>query len=522
MDLVLEMVDVCKTFYGDGVEVKANDHANFNLRAGEIHALLGENGAGKSTLVGSLFTRPDSGVIRLNGKEVELKNPTMALEHGLAIARQDLTKSLVERHSIAENVLSISQGFFLSLSTVATKIREVMEEYNLGNLNPHMKVARLSGGEKQRVEILKALITHPNIIILDEPTAMLTPQEVENLFELLKMLQAEGKSIVLITHHLEEAVRFSDRVTILWHGRTVETLVTKDMRAELKTEEACIRRLASLMVGKEVLYDLEHTPMKPGKVVLEVHNLSTNNDLGDLAVEGVDIEVRENQILGIAGIAGNGQTELIEAIINGRKMETGSIIVRGEDMTGRPIKEIRQKGIAYIPEDRRKALIYDLSIRENLILNSYQTQPGLLIDRTTVVKDTQDLIDRFKVKTPSALAPVRTLSGGNKQKVVLARELSINPPDGNKLIVIAENPTFGLDVGTTHFIREELLQMRTEGAAIVLVSGDLKEILSLSDVIAVMCRGKIMGVVERAKATRDKIGLLMGGSTLDDLGGNQD
>jgi simple sugar transport system ATP-binding protein len=382
----------------------------------------------------------------------------------------------------------------------------------MGLLDPNMKVGRLSGGEKQRVEILKALITDPDIIILDEPTAMLTPIEIDNLFKLLYSLRDKGKSIVLISHHLEEATRFCDRISILRQGKLVEVIDNIKMKEVGKSEKENIRHLANLMVGEEISYDLNRKPIDHGKVALEALDLSVKNDLADLVVKNVNLQLKEGRILGLAGIAGNGQTELIESIINWRKSESGSVLIRGKDYTGASIKTIRKQGIAYIPEDRRKALIPDLSVRENLMLNSYQDLPGLFIDNSSIVSQTEQLISRFKIKTPNPLVPVRTLSGGNKQKVVVAREFSLTLPENGNLILIAENPTFGLDVATTQFVREELLNMRLEKAAILLVSNDLTEILTLSDEIAVMYKGEIVGIIDANDASRENIGLLMGGS----------
>ncbi len=523
METVLEMQNVCKTFYGDGVEIHANDNVNFSLKQGEIHALLGENGAGKSTLVNNLFRRPDSGTILLRGKEVELSNPIAALRHGLAIARQDLSKSLIERHTVAENILSISEGFFLSLSRIEREITSALNKYELGDIDPKTKIWKLSGGEKQRVEILKALITDPEIIILDEPTSMLTPPEIVNLFRLLNSLRSQGKSIIIITHHLEEAINYCDRITVMRHGEVVATLETEKEKNAWASEEEGIRHLATLMVGKEVLYELARKKMEPGKLTAEIQGLFATNDMGDTVVNGVSLQLKENQILGIAGISGNGQQELVEAMLHWRKVDSGKVLIHGkkiddvsivQDITGKSIREIRDLGIAYIPEDRRKALILDLSIRENLILNSYRKSGGLFIDQKSIVNVTEELISIFKIKTPSALSSVRSLSGGNRQKVVVARETTLAPPEGRKLILIAENPTFGLDVGTTQFVREELLRLREEGAAIMLISSDLTEVLALSDRIAVMYKGKIMGILNSQEATREKVGLMMGGSTL--------
>lgn len=510
-DFVLEMSNVCKTFYGDGHAVHANDHVSFNLKKGEIHALLGENGAGKSTLVGTLFRKPDSGTIKLRGQEIVLKNPIVALKYGLGIARQDLSKSLIERHSIAENILSVSEGFFLSLQTISEKIIEALEKYDLGKINPHSKVGRLSGGEKQRVEILKALITDPEIIILDEPTAMLTPIEIDNLFTMLNSLKKQGRSIVLITHHLEEALDHCDRITILRQGLNVKTLDTKKAMEEWKTHDHGIRQLANLMVGKEVLYDLNKSSTKAAEIVLETINLRVNNNMGDLAVRDINLQLKKNQILGLAGISGNGQTELIEAITNWTPSVSGSVFVRDRKTTNKSVKTIRNLGVAYIPEDRTKALVPDLSIGENLILGSYQDKSRFFINSTNTNNYIDRLIERYNIKTPSSKVPVRTLSGGNKQKVVIARECSIKPPPEEGIILIAENPTFGLDVGTTSFVRNELLKMRSLGAAILLVSNDLTEILSLSDEIAVIYKGEIIGTISSNDATRENVGLMMGG-----------
>ncbi len=526
MEFVLEMIDICKTFYGDGLELRANDNISFNLRKGEIHALLGENGAGKSTLVNCLFRKPDSGTILLRGEKVNLNNPITALKYGLAIARQDLSKSLIERHTVAENILSISEGFFLSLGTVEREIRKALKKFDLGDLDPNTKVWKLSGGEKQRIEILKALITDPDILILDEPTSMLTPIEIDNLFKLLNSLTAQGKSIIVITHHLEEAIDHSDRVTVLRHGKVVETLDTEKERKKWSTHDEAIRHLAKLMVGKELLYELNRKKLEPGNIASEFIDLHANNDMGDRVVHGISLTLKENQILGIAGISGNGQREFVEAIFHWRKAESGQVLIHSVDSNGETyvinvtnssIKSIRDLGIAYIPEDRRKALIPELSIRENLMLNSYRDADGLFIEEETIIKKTEKLMDIFKIKAPNVLASVQSLSGGNKQKVVCAREMTLVPPEGQNLILIAENPTFGLDVGTTQFVREELLKLREEGGAIMLISSDLTEILSLCDIIAVIYKGKIIGTLEAHVASRETIGLMMGGTGIEEV-----
>lgn len=515
MEIVLEMKDICKTFYGDGIVVKANDHVNFSLNKGEIHALLGENGAGKSTLVNGLFFPPDSGTILINGEKAKLENPMKSIKkYKLAIARQDLSKSLIERHTVAENILSISEGFFLSLPKIERRIIEALKKFDLGDINPKAKVWKLSGGEKQRVEILKALITDPEILILDEPTAMLTPSEIENLFKMLNNLKERGRSIIIITHHLEEAINFSDRITVLRNGKVIETLNTRNLRERMSNEEEAIRHLASLMVGKEVLYDLHRDKVESGSIVAEIRDAIINNDMGDTVVHKASLVIKASSILGLAGISGNGQRELVEGIFRWRNLESGEILVKGQNVTKKSIKDLRDFGVAYIPEDRRKALIYDLSVRDNLMLNSYRKSGSLFIDRSTIVKETEELIERYNIKTTGPLSPIRGLSGGNRQKVVVAREFSLT--EGKNLILIAENPTFGLDVGTTQFVREELLRKRSEGAAILLISSDLTEIMSLCDKIAVIFKGKIMDVLSREEANRENIGLLMGGTHISD------
>ena len=512
MVTVLEMQNICKSFVGEGGgEIRANDDITFTLKRGEVHAILGENGAGKSTLVLNLCREPDSGTVILNGEKVELHSPRDALKHGIGIAYQDLSRTLVERHTIAENILSLATGFLLSPSAIEEAIREALVEYDLGELDPQMSVWKLSGGEKQRVEILKALITNPDILILDEPTSMQTPLEVERLFSLIEVLKAQGKSIVIITHHLGEAIRISNRITVLRSGKVIDTLDEARVEAMKKEPEKGARELARLMVGKELLYDLERKELQEGPIVLATQDLCVNNDMGVQVVNSVSLKVRGNQVLGVAGIAGNGQREFVESIVHWREATGGNIQLHGEDITNSPIKEIRDRGVSFVPENRKKALILDLSVRANLMISYYADTPGLFIDREAMIKKTDSLIKRFSIETPSPLAPVRSLSGGNRQKVVVARELSRQPPKGEQLLLIAENPTFGLDVATTQFVRQELLKMRTAGAAVLLISSDLTEILTLSDKIAVMYKGEIIGVLDAGSATRESVGLLMGG-----------
>jgi simple sugar transport system ATP-binding protein len=522
METALEMRDVCKTFYGEGeIVVRANDHVNFTLKKGEIHALLGENGAGKSTLIMNLCRRPDSGSVIVEGRELELDTPRDALEHGIGIAYQDLSRTLIERHTVAENVLSLTKGFLLSIDSVEEAVREALQKFDLGELDPTMKVWKLSGGEKQRVEILKALITDPRIIILDEPTSMLTPPEVEGLFALLESLKANGKGIVIITHHLEEAIRISDRITVLRRGQVVDTLDEERVH-ELKANPGTgVRELARLMVGRDALYDLKRKKLKEGQTVLETRDLCVDNDMGMQVVNNISLDVRSGEILGLAGIAGNGQRELIESIVHIRTAKSGEVFLHsasGEvNITNMSIGKIRNMGVSYIPENRRKAMVLDLSVRENLMMSYYSDSKGFLIDHAEMVRLTDELIEQFSVDTPSPLAPMRSLSGGNKQKVVVAREISRKPKQGSTPLLIAENPTFGLDVATTQFVREELLRQRDSGSAVLLVSSDLTEILTLSDRISVIYKGEVIGTVASKEATRERVGLMMGGFATDSM-----
>lgn len=516
------MREVCKTFYGEGeVEIRANDNINFTLRKGEIHALLGENGAGKSTLVMNLCRRPDSGSVVIEGVEHDLKTPRDALEQGIGIAYQDLSRTLIERHSVAENVLSLTEGFFLSLEKVEEAVREGLQKFDLGKLDPKMPVWKLSGGEKQRVEILKALITDPRILILDEPTSMLTPPEVDGLFALLESLKENGKGIVIITHHLGEAIRISDRITVLRRGQVVETLDEDGVHEMKANPDKGVRELARMMVGRDALYDLKRTETEEGPVILETRNLCVDNDMGMQVVNDTSISVQGGEILGLAGIAGNGQRELLEAIVHIREVKSGKVLLHtdaGEvDITSMSVGKIRKLGVSYIPENRRKAMILDLTVRENLMMSYYSDSEGLMIDREAMVNLSNELIEQFSVDTPGPLAPMRSLSGGNKQKIVVAREISRSPEQGSRKILIAENPTFGLDVGTTQFVREELLRQRDSGAAVLLVSSDLTEILTLSDRISVIYKGGILGTLAAEEATREKVGLMMGGFVSDSM-----
>jgi len=338
---------------------------------------------------------------------------------------------------------------------------------------------------------------------------MLIPQEVEELFGLLKRLKAEGKSIVIITHHLNEAIEISDRITVMRKGEVVETLDEQQVEWLKQDVDKGIKKLARLMVGREILYELDKEKVQPGGLVLKLEDLKVKNDMGAVVVKGVNLELKNNQILGLAGIAGNGQKELIEGILHLREVESGVVYIHNENMTGKPIKAIRENNVSYIPEDRRKAIILDLSIRENLLLNDYDQYPGFFLRQDEIVEKTNRLIEQFDIRAPSPLTPMRNLSGGNKQKVIVAREMSRDLID-KELILLAENPTVGLDVATTQFVREQLLQVKKNGS-VLLVSSDLTELLSLCDEVAVIYEGEIMGVAKANETTREEMGLMMGG-----------
>lgn len=509
----LELQNICKNYYGDdGVVIKANDNVNFILKKGEIHALLGENGAGKSTIVRNLSRLPDSGIIIFEGEEVVINNPLESMKLGIGISHQNLSKSLVERHTVAENIFSVAEGRMFSIKQISEKIKTAIKKYNLDDIDPSMKIWKLSGGEKQRVEILKAIITDPCILVLDEPTSMLTPAETVKLFALTSAFRDQGKSVIVITHHLEEAIEFCDRITVMRNGKVVRTLDEEQVNNLREDYEAGLQLLANEMVGKEVLYMLDkgESNLDESSLLLKVDSLTVNNDMGDTVVKNLDLSVKKGQIMGLAGISGNGQRELIEAILNLRDKESGVVYIREKDVNPLSIKEIRDLGVSYIPEIRNKGMISELSIRQNLMLNSYGEGSGQFIDNALIVERTKKLIEQYDIKTPSALAPMSSLSGGNKQKVIVARELSKSHENGN-MIIIAENPTIGLDVGTTQFVRQQLLDKRNEGAGILLVSGELTELLSLCDEIAVIYKGEIIGVVSISDASREKLGLMMGG-----------
>jgi len=499
MTPVLEVRNITKRFPG----VLANDHISFTLEAGEIHTFLGENGAGKSTLMNILYGLydPDEGEIFINGKQVSIHGPNDAIRQGLGMVHQHFM--LVPTLTVAENVMlgtEITNGWLLDERTANARIRDLSKQYGL-DVPPDALIMDLPVGVQQRVEIVKALYRGADMLILDEPTAVLTPQEADELFVVVRSLVAQGKSIIFISHKLREVLAIADRITVLRRGRVVGTADPK---------QASEQQLAAMMVGREVLLLVDKDAAKPGGEVLEVQNLRVLDDRRAVAVDNLSLQVRAGEVLGIAGVQGNGQTELVEALTGLRAVESGHVKLLGNDMTGAKPRAILETGVAHIPEDRhRHGLVLSYPIADNLVLSTYYHEPfahGIQVDAEAIEQNAQRLVKEFDVRTPSTLTPAGSLSGGNQQKVVVAREFS-RPIK----LLIAAQPTRGLDVGSIEFIHNSIISQRDESVAVFVVSAELDEILALSDRIAVMFKGQIIAIVPAAEATREGLGLLMAG-----------
>jgi len=500
MPPVLELRGITKEFPG----VLANDKINLSLNKGEILALLGENGAGKTTLMNILYGlyTPDAGEIFIRDKKVDIKNPNDAIEQGIGMVHQHFM--LIPVFTVTENVMlgveSMRAGIFLDRQSAADRIRDISSSFGL-EVDPDAFVEDLPVGVQQRVEIIKILYREAEILILDEPTAVLTPQEADELFKIIRSLVDKGKSIIFITHKLKEVLAIADRIAVLREGKVVGTTTPK---------KATESSLAKMMVGREVILTVKKKKAKLGEVALEVEDLSVKDDRGVEAVGGVSLQVREGEVLGLAGVQGNGQTQLVEALSGLRKIESGTIKILGKDMSGATPRKIREAGSAHVPEDRQQdGLVLSFPVVDNLVLNTYYEPPfakGITLQSDVIEKAGQDRVDLFDIRTPSIFIPTSSLSGGNQQKVIVAREFS-RPIK----LLIASQPTRGLDVGSIEYIHGRIIQKRDEGAAVLLVSPELDEIMSLSDRIAVMFRGKIIAVLPAAEATREKLGLLMAG-----------
>lgn len=504
MPRVLELKGITKRFPG----VLANDHIDLTLEQGQVLTLLGENGAGKSTLMNVLYGlyQQDEGEIFVRDEKVTITGPNDAIELGIGMVHQHFM--LVPVLTVTENVMlgmeSTRRAGFLDRGKAAQRIREISNRYGL-QVDPDAVIEELPVGLQQRVEIIKLLYRNADILILDEPTAVLTPQEVEGLFEVIRSLVSQGKSVIFISHKLKEVLEISDRIVVLRGGKVVGTTTP---------QESNERALAAMMVGREVILQVPKDKMEPGKTILKVENLYVRGDRGKMAVDGISFEVRAGEIVGVAGVQGNGQTELVEALTGLRMIDDGRVIVGGQDITNASPRLITEAGTAHIPEDRRRdGLVLGYTVAQNLILNTYYLPPiarGLLMREEAIEERAKRLVAEYDVRTPSVLTPVANLSGGNQQKVIVARELS-RPVK----LTIASQPTRGLDVGSIEYIHSQLVKKRDEGAAVFVVSAELDEVMSLADRILVMYEGKIAGTLLAEEATREELGLLMTGGKLE-------
>jgi len=494
---ILEVRSVTKTFPG----VIANQDVSLALHAGQVLCLLGENGAGKSTLMNVVFGlyQPDSGEILLRGKPVQFQSSRDAIAAGIGMVHQHF--QLIPVFTVAENVVLGNEprkGPMLDLDVARRRIRDLATLYGL-QIDPDAVVGGLSVGEQQRVELIKALYRDAEVLILDEPTAVLTPGEVDEFFTVVRSLVTQGKSIIFITHKLREVLAVADHIVVLRGGRVV---------GEADPREATQQSLATTMVGRDVSFTIDKGAANPGAVVLSVTGLSVDDDRGVTTVSGLDLEVRAGEVFGIAGVEGNGQRELVEALVGLRPARAGQVMIDGHDVTHATPREVIDLGVGHVPEDRTKhGLVGPFSIADNLVLNRYRRRPFArrgLRDDDAIADQALDLVEQFDVRTTTPQAAADTLSGGNQQKVIIARELTGGP----KLLIVAQ-PTRGLDVGSIEFIHRRIVEMRDQGVAVLLVSAELDEVLNLSDRVGVIYRGSLVGTFERAAVTRDEIGLYM-------------
>jgi ABC-type uncharacterized transport system ATPase subunit len=494
----LAMHGITKQFPG----VLANDHIDLEVRPGEIHALLGENGAGKSTLMNILYglLQPDEGEVLLGGEPVRITGPADAIARGIGMVHQHFM--LVPVFTVTENIVlgdeTMANPIVLDTKKAEGQIRALAEQFGF-HIDPRAIVGELSVGIQQRVEILKALYRGARVLILDEPTAVLTPQETVEIFGVFRRLAAEGTSIVFISHKLYEVLDIADRITVIRRGRVV---------GEADPKTATEEHLAEMMVGREVSLTVEKGPSTPGDVVLAVDGLAVADDRGSVVVQDCSFEIRAGEILGIAGVAGNGQAELVEAIVGLRHAAGGSTVLAGTTVTNHSVRELMGRGMAYIPGDRQRyGLVLSYPVDDNLVLTDYHLAPysrfGVLNERA-ISERAAELIPAFDIRTPSATVSASTLSGGNQQKLIVAREFS-----REVTLLVADQPTRGLDVGSIEFIHEQIIAKRDGGSAVMLVSAELDEIMELSDRIAVMYRGRLVATVDAADAEKERIGLIM-------------
>lgn len=507
MEYVIEMLDIRKEFPG----IVANDNITLQVKKGEIHALLGENGAGKSTLMNVLFGlyQPEKGQIRVNGQEVKITDPNVANDLGIGMVHQHFM--LVQNFTVTENIIlgnEPTRTGKINIKKAAQDIQELSNQYGL-SVDPYAKIQDISVGMQQRVEILKTLYRGADILIFDEPTAALTPQEITELIQIMKKLIQEGKSIILITHKLKEIMSVCDRCTIIRKGVGVGTVNVQETNPD---------ELAALMVGREVHFKTEKKTATPKEAVLTIKELVVEDSRGVEAVSSLDLSVRAGEIVGIAGVDGNGQTELIEAITGLRKIKSGSITLKNQELSTLSTRKITESGVGHIPQDRHKhGLVLDYTIGENIGLQTYYQKPmskSGILNYKEMYKKAKELIAEYDVRTPSEYTQARSLSGGNQQKAIIAREVDRSPE-----LLIAAQPTRGLDVGAIEFIHKKLIEERDKGRAVLLVSLELDEVINLSDRIAVIYEGKIVDIVDPKETNEQELGLLMAGGTREKAGG---
>ena len=502
-DYVIEMRDITKRFG----EFVANDQINLNVKKGEIHALLGENGAGKSTLMNMLagLLEPTSGEILINGQNVTIESPSKAAQLGIGMVHQHFM--LVDAFTVTENIIlgseSTNAAGMIDLKNAMAEITALSKKYGL-DVDPTAKVAHISVGAQQRVEIIKTLYRGADLLIFDEPTAVLTPDEITELLKIMKVLVSEGKSIILITHKLDEIRAVADRVTVIRRGKSIETV---------EVAGATNDDLAEWMVGRSVSFKTEKIAANPKEVILSIENLVVNENRGIPAVKNLSLEVRAGEIVGIAGIDGNGQSELIQAITGLRKVKSGKISIKGEDVTHYSPRKITELSVGHVPEDRhRDGMILDMTVAENFALQTYYKEPiskNGILNYSKINEKARQLMEEFDVRGAGELIPGKSLSGGNQQKAVIAREIDRNPD-----LLIVSQPTRGLDVGAIEYIRKRLIAERDKGKAVLVVSFELDEILDVSDRIAVIHDGSIHGIVLPAETTKQELGKLMAGGHL--------
>lgn len=502
MEKIIEMKQITKIFPG----IVANDKIDFDLLKGETHVLLGENGAGKTTLMNVLYGlyQPEYGEILVNGTATKINSPHDAIKLGIGMVHQHFM--LVNNLTVTENIIlgmEPRKGIKIDMNKAISEVEKLSKTYGF-DVNPKDKIEDLSVGKQQKVEILKALYRKANVLILDEPTAVLTPQEIEELGEIINVLKKEGKSFILITHKLKEVMSMSDRITIVRRGKVIQTLKTQDTNMD---------KLAEMMVGRKVNLTINKNDKEPGETILEVKNLNAEDDRGVKVVKDVDLNVKSGEIFGIAGVDGNGQSELIEILTGLMKPKSGNVLLNGKEITGKTTREIMNEGMGHIPEDRHKrGLVLKFSLFENSILGLQNNKPfknKVSLNYRKIKEHCKNLIKQFDIRTPSEEVTAASLSGGNQQKLIIAREIYRQPS-----LLIAAQPTRGLDVGAIEYIHKQLVEERDNGKAVLLVSLELDEILKLSDRIGVMYDGKIVKVLENKDIDEKTLGILMAGGSI--------